>query len=142
MTISWRRWAPTDHHDASAPDSPLVEAIDYALENEAYHVSFCGLWESWLSCFPDSFVLATLTQSPQNEVRHGSQQLRLWFGEPSNFRPAHVDSIGHNLIVHISGDKHRLHRLVENVILPPVDADFEAKPDEHEGVMVWRKVED
>lgn len=137
MTISWRRWEPTDHHDPSAPDSPLVEAIDYALENEAHHVSFRGIWKSWLSCFPDSFVLATLTQS-----RLEAQQLRLWFGEPNGFSPAYVDSMGHNLIVNISGKKRRLHRLVENVILPPVDADFEAKPDEHEGVMVWRRVED
>lgn len=141
MRISWRRWRPTDHHDANAPDSALVEAIDYALENEACRVSFRDIWRSWLQCFPGSFILATLTQSARNKLFRGGQQLRLWFGEPSSFKPDYVGSMGNNLIVHIFGDKHRLHRMVKNAILPPADADFEAKPDEHEGVMAWRRVE-
>lgn len=138
MTISWKRWEPTDHDDANAPDSPIVDAITTALRSESRRVEFRGIWKYWLNCFPNSFVLATLTQSPRREA----QQLRLWFGEPNNFNPRHVDSMGHNLIVHMSGDKHRLHRRVANVVLPPTDVGFEAKPDEHEGVMVWRRIED
>ncbi len=106
VVFEWRRWTISPEHDAQSGDKAIVKALNVAIKHSPEDpVNVFGeLWRSWNESFPKGCVLVTLTLGPNPQDQHSVQQLRLWFGEPASFRKSgYVDSMGHNLIVHIGG---------------------------------------
>lgn len=95
--FSFYQWHPNSdihyHADRAAVADKVGGDIDRLLQ----------LWRRWLTEFPTSFKLVTMTTNSYN-MRTPYVQLRFWFGEPNSIHHGYADSCGHNLIVHISGN--------------------------------------
>lgn len=118
MIVIWERWEQTTpNHWTECPEMALVEAINKALDSRHARDVFLKIWKYWWQTFPNACVLATMTQDEWKKCHEDDvQEFRLWFGEPNCFSTKHVDSMGHNLIVHISARTAELKRLIWEIL--------------------------
>lgn len=136
LGFAWCQWTPDSSchnvHDARAKrfDQDLRLAKEPAKR-------FLELWAEWNRDFPGHLLLATLTTSDKESwmAPRGVYQLRFWFGEPDSFRSHYVDSMGHNLICHVSGEFALLELLVQSLVPKSFTRNTE------NGVIVWRRTE-
>ena len=112
------------------PDSTVHAQNDRSPRKGRYYEaeSFVRDMKEWCARYPNALKLITMTKGGQ---------LRFWFGEPKAWRSDYVDSCGHNLFVHISGDNDPL---LSRLLLVHVLKEMEARCMKLtiEGVEVWR----
>lgn len=114
VRFSWRRWESDSQHDTKDRLGDAVRSGLASLQGDgsAAHKEFLRLWDFWNSQYPGKWVLTTLT-SERDQIF--GCQLRFWFGEPACFSPSFVDSRGHNLIAHVTGEREDLVAFAESL---------------------------
>lgn len=114
VRFSWRQWVPDERHSVKdvLGDATRLGLASLRADGSAAHKEFLRLWDYWNSQYPGKWVLTTLT-SERDE--HYGCQLRFWFGEPASFSSSFVDSCGHNLIAHVTGEESDLAAFAESL---------------------------
>ncbi len=88
-------------------------------------------WEEWNRQFPGQWKFVTLARRD-----HDGYQLRLWFGEPYSYRPDYVDSMGHNLAVHIFAREYERGDMM--LLIEFLLKNYKFEKTTQKGVEVWR----